>query len=53
MKDRITAKLSLNRQCFKVLEVTNNTVLVEASPYDKLWGARLSIKDPDLANMQL
>ncbi len=39
MKDGLTAKFSQHRQCFKVLEATNNTVLVEASPYDKLWGA--------------
>ncbi len=36
-----------------VLEATNNTVLVEASPYDKLWGSGLSIKDQNLANIQL
>ncbi len=47
MKDGLTAK------CFKFLEATNNTVLVEASPYDMLWGAGVSIKDPNLANMQL
>ncbi len=53
MKDGLTAKFSQNRQCFKVLEASNNTVLVEASPYDKVWGAGLSIKDPNLANMQI
>ncbi len=36
MIDGLTAKFSQNYQCFKVLEATNNTDLVEASPYDKL-----------------
>ncbi len=36
MIDELTAKFSQNRMCFKVLEATNNTVLVESSPYDKL-----------------
>ncbi len=53
MKSGLLAKLSQNVHCFKAQEATNDTVLVEASPYDKLWGAGLSVKDTDLANMQM
>ncbi len=53
MKSGLSAKFSQNLHCFKALEATNDTVLVKTSPYDKFWGAGLSIKDTDLANMQM
>ncbi len=53
MKSGLLAKLSQNVHCFMALEATHDIVLVEASPYDKFWGAGLSIKDTDLANMQM
>ena len=53
MKNGLIAKFRQNHHCFKVLEATNNSVLVEASLYDKLWGVGLGVKDPNLANMQL
>ncbi len=45
MKSGLLAKCSPNVHCFKAVEVTNDTVLVEASPYDKFGGAGLSVKD--------
>ncbi len=44
-------KFSRNRQCFVVVEATNNIILDEVFLYAKLWG--LSMKDPNLANMKL
>ncbi len=45
------AKFSQNEELKNFLLSTNNKILVEASPYDKVWGAGLaeedkSIKDP-------
>ena len=35
-------KFSQNKELLKVLLSTGNTILVEASPYDKIWGVGLS-----------
>ncbi len=53
MKSSLLAKFLQNVHCFKALEATNDTILVEVSPYDTFWGAGLSVKDTDLANMQM
>ena len=53
VKPGLVAKFSQNTHCYKALEATNETILVEASQYDSLWGVGLSQKNPDLANMQL
>jgi ribA/ribD-fused uncharacterized protein len=30
---------------YNILELTNNSILVEASPYDKIWGIGISVSD--------
>ena len=37
-------KFSQNKNILKILLNTNNKLLVEASPYDKIWGIGMSIK---------
>lgn len=40
------AKFSGNPELFAFLDSTGNSVLVEASPYDDIWGVKLAIGDP-------
>lgn len=42
------AKFSQNRELCKKLLNTGNKVLVEASPYDRIWGIGLSKQDTDV-----
>ena len=44
------AKFSQNLDLLQALLATGNTELVEASPYDKIWGVGLSEDDPLIAN---
>lgn len=44
------AKFSQNAPLKNYLISTENTVLVEASPYDTIWGIGLSADDPDASN---
>lgn len=41
------AKFTQNEKLRLYLESTMNTILVEASPYDKIWGIGLSKDDPN------
>lgn len=47
MYDACYAKFSQNEEFKKVLLGTGNRELVEASPYDKIWGIGLSPADPE------
>ena len=40
------AKFSQNPELWAYLDGTGDSVLVEASPYDGIWGVRLGIDDP-------
>ena len=40
------AKFSQNPELFRFLDGTGDSVLVEGSPYDGIWGVRLGIQDP-------
>jgi len=40
------AKFCQNYDCFEVLMETGNKTIVEASPYDKIWGIGLAEDDP-------
>lgn len=42
------AKFSQNDDLKSILLATGDDILVEASPYDKIWGVGLPIKHPDL-----
>ncbi len=50
MKRSLVAKLTQNVHCYKALEVTGDTLLMEASLCNKRWGAGLGINDPDCDN---
>ncbi len=52
MKQRLLLKFNKNKLCIQALQETSTTSLVDAAPYDKLWGAGLSLTDPDLKNKQ-
>lgn len=41
MKQAIRSKMFYNEKLFKKLQGTGNKILVEASPYDKIWGVGL------------
>ncbi len=45
MQIGLTLKFSQNKLCFKALEATGKTTLVEASAMDKSWGVGLNLKD--------
>ena len=40
------AKFSQNKDCLDELLATGDKIIVEASPYDKIWGIGLSATDP-------
>ena len=40
------AKFSQNPELFAFLDSTGDSVLVEGSPYDDIWGVKLAIDDP-------
>ena len=44
------AKFSQNPELESFLLNTGNMILVEASPYDKIWGIGMSKDDPDVRN---
>jgi len=44
------AKFSQNRELKKFLLSTSNRVIVEASPYDKIWGIGMSADDKRATN---
>lgn len=44
------AKFSQNPELFEFLDGTGDSVLVEGSPYDGIWGVRLAIDDPRIQN---
>lgn len=46
VKDGNRAKFTQNAELLAVLLETKGTTLVEASPYDKIWGIGLAEKDP-------
>lgn len=41
------AKFTQDEICYKALLATEGTTLVEASPYDRIWGIGLSENNPD------
>lgn len=45
-----TAKFSQNQELKEFLLGTNDRILVEASPYDKIWGIGMSEKDSGIMN---
>ena len=44
------AKFSQNPELFSFLDSTGDSVLVEGSPYDDIWGVKLGIDDPRIKN---
>jgi ribA/ribD-fused uncharacterized protein len=44
------AKFSQNDNLKKILLETKDAILVEASPYDRIWGIGLEIDNPDVNN---
>ena len=44
------AKFSQNPELFAFLDSTGNSVLVEGSPYDGIWGVKLGIDDERIQN---
>jgi ribA/ribD-fused uncharacterized protein len=46
VKDGNRAKFTQNAELLETLLATNGTTLVEASPYDKIWGIGLAATDP-------
>ncbi len=53
MQIGLTLKFNQNKLCFKAIEASGKTTLVEASATDKLWGVGLNLKDTKLSNCQL
>jgi ribA/ribD-fused uncharacterized protein len=45
MKESVYLKFSQNENLSRILLETNNCNLYEASPYDKLWGIGIGVKD--------
>ncbi|MFW5962440.1 MAG: NADAR family protein [bacterium] len=43
-------KFSQNQELKKLLLKTGDRKLVEASPYDKIWGVKMSMDDPNILN---
>ncbi|MGN0788638.1 MAG: NADAR family protein [Christensenellales bacterium] len=46
------AKFSQNPQLKEFLISTGDAILVEASPYDSIWGVKMSADDPQINNPQ-
>jgi ribA/ribD-fused uncharacterized protein len=46
--DIVYQKFKKNEYIQKILLSTEDAILVEASPYDKLWGVGLSINNDDI-----
>ena len=44
------AKFSQNKDLKKELLSTGNKILVEASPYDRIWGIGMTVDNPDCSN---
>jgi hypothetical protein len=44
-------KFSQNKELKNTLKSTKNAILVEASPYDKIWGVGIGVNDPDIWDM--
>lgn len=44
------AKFSQNADLKKIIKKTKNIKLVEASPYDKIWGIGMNINNKDITN---
>lgn len=51
MKQALVYKFDQNPNLKSFLAETKNKLLVEASPWDKYWGAGLGLHDPKLANV--
>ena len=47
MVEVLTAKFLSNKAYARVLVDTFGKTIVEASPYDEIWGIKISINDPD------
>ena len=43
-------KFSQNKHLLDILLGTQNKILVEASPYDKIWGIGMSVAHPNITN---
>jgi ribA/ribD-fused uncharacterized protein len=50
MVDGLYAKFTQNPKMARVLLDTGDTILVEASPYDGIWGVKLGANDPAILN---
>lgn len=48
VREGLVAKFSQNQECYDILMAARGHFLVEASPYDKVWGAGLAVSDPRL-----
>jgi hypothetical protein len=48
LQDGLYAKFTQNKALFEKLKSTGNKVLVEASPYDKIYGVGLGENDPKI-----
>lgn len=46
--DAIYSKFSQNKEFSTILLETGNKKIVEASPYDKIWGIGMHASDPDI-----
>ena len=44
------AKFSQNPELLEFLMGTDNAVIVEASPYDHIWGVKLALDNPEIQN---
>ena len=44
------AKFGQNPELLRFLLSTGNRILVEASPYDRIWGIGMDRKSPDASN---
>jgi len=42
------ARFMQSQKCRELLLATGDKILVEASPYDKVWGVGLAASDPDI-----
>jgi len=42
------ARFTQSAECRELLLATGDKILVEASPYDKVWGIAMGVNDPDI-----